>query len=85
VFGYARPLAVDMEWHVRAFANGMLESELEYPRNTIRHLLKPTYFSDGLLARLLSRHRIPFANGQDQFTYQTPWRTRQHENRIANI
>jgi hypothetical protein len=63
VFGYTRPLGAKMEWHVRAFANGSLESELELPRNTISHLLKPRYFSDGLLAQLLSRHRIPFANG----------------------
>jgi hypothetical protein len=39
LFGHGRPLAVDTEWHVRAFANGMLESELEYPRNTIKDTL----------------------------------------------
>lgn len=67
MFGYARPVGTNMEWHVRAFVDGTLESELEPPRNTIRHLLKPAYFSDFLLAQLLSRHRIPFTNGLNQF------------------
>ena len=74
MFGYARPLGTDMEWHVRAFVDGTLESELESPRNTISHLLKPRYFSDGLLAQLLSRHRIPFVNGLNPRADQyNPW------------
>jgi hypothetical protein len=74
VFGYARPYGAEMEWHVRAFANGTLESELESPRNTIGHLLKPLYLSDGLLAQLLSRHRIPFWNGLNTSTRRAhPW------------
>jgi hypothetical protein len=68
MFGYARPLGTDMEWHVRAFVDGTLESELESPRTTIRHLLNPVFFSDVLLAQLLSRHRIPFTNGPNPFT-----------------
>lgn len=72
VFGYARPFGTKMEWHVRAFVDETLESELESPRTTIGHLLNPVYFSDGLLAQLLSNHRIPFSNGVNSFTQRSP-------------
>jgi hypothetical protein len=64
VFGYIRRLRHDLEWHVRAYADGRLESELEPPRNTIRHLLVNPYQSDGMLALLLSQHQIPFSTPQ---------------------
>lgn len=61
VFGYIRRLGDNLEWHVRAFVDGGLESELEPPRTTIHHLLKRPYLTDRLLAQLLSRYRIPFS------------------------
>ena len=64
VFGYVRCVRYDLEWHVRAFADGRLESELEPPRSTIRHLLVSPYQSDGLLALHLSQHQIPFWTAQ---------------------
>jgi hypothetical protein len=64
VFGYIRRLRYDLEWHVRAYADGRLESELEPPRNTIRHLLVNPYQSDGMLAMLLSQYQIPFWTAQ---------------------
>lgn len=48
----------DLKWHVRAFADGRLESELEPPRTTIRHLLVWPSPHDGLLAQLLTRIRF---------------------------
>lgn len=63
VFGYARRVGNDLEWHVRAFVDGSLESELEPPRTTIYHLIRWPYLHDGLLAQLLGRHRIPFHQG----------------------
>jgi|GEM_PF-2121101 hypothetical protein len=60
VFGYIRRLRFDLEWHVRAYADGRLESELEPPRNTIRHLLVNPYQSDGMLALLLSNTKSHF-------------------------
>lgn len=61
VFGYARGLGDDLEWHVRAFVDGSLESELELPRTTIQHLLQTPFQHDGLLEHLLRRYRIPFS------------------------
>ena len=65
VFGYARMLSENLEWHVRAFIDGTLESEVELPRTTIHHLLHYPYLHDGLLAQLLSRHRIPYSLKSD--------------------
>ncbi len=60
IFGYVRRVQYDLEWHIRAFADGRLESELEPPRTTINHLLVTPRPSDDILAQLLSRHRISF-------------------------
>ncbi|HUK28673.1 MAG TPA: hypothetical protein VLV31_09630 [Candidatus Acidoferrales bacterium] len=64
VFGYVRRIRYDLEWHVRAFADGRLESEVESPRTTIRHLLSPSYQHDDLLAKLLYKHGIQFTTPQ---------------------
>ncbi len=69
VFGYVRRLREDLEWHVRAFADGRLESELEFPRISIPHPLVVPYASDGLLAQLLSRNRIPFSSAWQSQPY----------------
>jgi hypothetical protein len=66
VFGYARRLGSNLEWHVRAFVDGSLESELEPPRTTIYHLTRQPYLHDGLLAQLLRKYRIPFHRKLDQ-------------------
>jgi hypothetical protein len=60
VFGYVRRIQESLEWHIRAFEDGRLESELEPPRTTIRHLLNNPFPADQPLAQLLQRHRIPF-------------------------
>jgi len=70
MFGYARRLGTNLEWHVRAFVDGTLESEVELPRTTIHHLLHRPYLHDGLLTQLLSHHRIPFSPQLDQFSGQ---------------
>jgi hypothetical protein len=61
VFGYVRLLRNDLEWHIRAFPDGTLESEIEPPRTTIKHLLITPIKHDGILAQFLNRHRIPFS------------------------
>lgn len=44
---------------IRNISDGTLESELKSSRNTIRHLLNPTCFSDDSLAQILSLEVIP--------------------------
>jgi hypothetical protein len=66
IFGYSRRLNGYLEWHVRAFVDGSLESELEPPRTTIHHLIRRPYLYDGLLMQLLQKHRIPFSFGNGQ-------------------
>jgi hypothetical protein len=67
IFGYARQIGANLEWHVRAFFDGSLESEVELPRTSIHHLINRPYLHDGILAQFLSRHRVPFT--------RTPYRT----------
>jgi len=60
-FGLARPLSSLLEWHVRGFADGMLDSEVEISRNWLQHLAaRPgSYFSP--LLGILDRIGIPFS------------------------
>ena len=60
-FGLARPLSNLLEWHVRAFADGMLESEVEISRNWLQHIAARSgpYYSP--LLRILDRNGIPFS------------------------
>jgi uncharacterized ParB-like nuclease family protein len=59
-FGLARPLTNLLEWHVRGFADGMLDSEVEISRNRIQHLTtRPGSYYLPLL-RILDRNAIPF-------------------------
>ena len=60
-FGLARPISSLLEWHVRGFTNGMLDSEVEISRNWLQHLAaRPgSYFSP--LLRILDRIGIPFS------------------------
>jgi uncharacterized ParB-like nuclease family protein len=59
-FGLSRPLSSLLEWHVRGFADGMLDSEVEISRNWLQHLAaRPgSYYSP--LLRILDRIGIPF-------------------------
>ena len=59
-FGLARPLSSLLEWHVRGFADGMLDSEVEISRNWLQHLAarSGSYYSP--LLRILDRIGIPF-------------------------
>jgi hypothetical protein len=63
IFGYVRRMSNDLEWHVRAFYDGTLESELELPRTSIHHLLRGPWLTDTPLAELLRRYGIPFSQG----------------------
>jgi hypothetical protein len=60
-FGVSRPLLSLLEWHVRGFADGMLDSEVEISRNWLQHLASRSgsYFSP--LLRILDRIGIPFS------------------------
>jgi hypothetical protein len=60
-FGLARHLSSLLEWHVRGFADGMLDSEVEISRDWLQHLAaRPgPYFSP--LLRILDRIGIPFS------------------------
>lgn len=60
-FGLARSLSSLLEWHVRGFANGMLDSEIEISRNWLQHLAarSGSYYSP--LLRILDRNGIPFS------------------------
>jgi uncharacterized ParB-like nuclease family protein len=59
-FGLSRHLSSLLEWHVRGFADGMLDSEVEISRNWLQHLAaRPgLYFSP--LLRILEGIGIPF-------------------------
>jgi len=60
-FGLSRALSGLLEWHVRGFADGMLDSEVEISRNRMQHLAaRPgSYYSP--LLRILDRIGIPFS------------------------
>jgi sulfiredoxin len=60
-FGLSRPLSSLLEWHVRGFADGMLDSEVEISRNWLQHLTarSGSYYSP--LLRILDRIGIPFS------------------------
>jgi uncharacterized ParB-like nuclease family protein len=59
-FGLSRHLSSLLEWHVRGFADGMLDSEVEISRNWLQHIAsRPgSYFSP--LLRILEGIGIPF-------------------------
>ena len=60
-FGLAKPLSSLLEWHVRGFADGMLDSEVEISRNWLQHLAaRPGAYFLPLLG-LLDRIGIPFS------------------------
>jgi sulfiredoxin len=60
-FGLSRPLSSLLEWHVRGFADGLLDSEVEISRNWLQHLIarSGSYYSP--LLRILDRIGIPFS------------------------
>jgi len=60
-FGLARPLSSLLEWHVRAFVDGMLDSEVEISRNWLQHIAarSGSYYSP--LLRILDRIGIPYS------------------------
>jgi hypothetical protein len=60
-FGLTRPLSDMLEWHIRGFADGTLDSEVEISRNWLQHLAaKPgSYYSP--LLRILDTIGIPFS------------------------
>lgn len=59
-FGVSRPLTSMLEWHVRGFADGTLDSEVEISRKRLEHLAaRPGSYYWPLL-RILKTHRIPF-------------------------
>lgn len=59
-FGLSKSLTGLLEWHVRGFADGALDSEVEISRQRFLHLLaRPGSYYRPLL-RILREHRIPF-------------------------
>ncbi len=60
-FGLSRPLSSLLEWHVRGFADGTLDSEVEISRNWLQHLSarSGSYYSP--LLGILDRIGIPFS------------------------
>ena len=62
-FGLSRPLTDMLEWHVRGFADGTLDSEVEISRMSFQHLLsRPGSYYSPLIA-ILRRHGIQFRFG----------------------
>lgn len=63
-FGLSKPLTSMLEWHVRGFADGTLDSEVEISRKRLQHLsAKPGSYYWPLLT-ILRTNGIPFyANG----------------------
>jgi hypothetical protein len=60
-FGLSRPLSSLLEWHVRGFADGMLDSEVEISRNLLQHLAaRPGPYYSPLL-RILDRIGLRFS------------------------
>ncbi|MFH0848656.1 MAG: ParB N-terminal domain-containing protein [archaeon] len=60
-FGLSRLLSNLLEWHVRGFLNGMLDSEVEISRNWLQHIAaKPGPYYSPLL-RILDMIGIPFS------------------------
>ena len=59
-FGLSRHVSSLLEWHVRGFADGMLDSEVEISRNWLQHLAarSGSYFLP--LLGILDRIGIPF-------------------------
>jgi len=62
-FGLSRQLTNLLEWHIRGFADGTLDSEVEISRNRLQHLAaRPgSYYSS--LVRILLRNGILFHAG----------------------
>ena len=60
-FGLARPLSSLLEWHVRGFVDGKLDSEVEISRNWLQHLAarSGSYYSP--LLKILDRIGIPYS------------------------
>jgi len=60
-FGLSKSLTNLLEWHVRGFADGALDSEVEISRKRLLHLAATpgSYYKP--LLRMLRQHRIPFA------------------------
>jgi len=59
-FGLSRPLTSILEWHVRGFADGALDSEVEISRERLEHLAaRPGSYYRPLLT-ILRSHSIPF-------------------------
>lgn len=59
-FGLSRPLTNVLEWHVRGFGDGTLDSEVEISRKRFQHLAaRPGSYYWPLLA-ILRKNSIPF-------------------------
>ena len=62
-FGVAKPVTSILEWHIRGFADGSLDSEVEISRKRLQHVAsRPGSYYLPLMA-ILRRNRIPFLLG----------------------
>jgi len=59
-FGLAKELDAPFEWHVRAFKDGRLESEIEISRRYIGHQSVPAKPFHGALIKILCEHGTQF-------------------------
>lgn len=59
-FGVAKPLTSILEWHIRGFRDGSLDSEVEISRKRLQHVAaRPGSYYLPFMA-ILRRSRIPF-------------------------
>jgi hypothetical protein len=70
VFGLVKDHGDRLQIHVRAFRNGVLESEVELSNRYIEHLWSPRRSAHNEIARILEKH------GLDTRTVNTEFRTR---------
>jgi len=62
-FGVARPLTSILEWHIRGFGDGSIDSEVEISRKRLQHVAsRPGSYYLPLMA-ILRKNNIPFLLG----------------------
>lgn len=60
VFGLAKELSLPLEWHIRGFRDGHLESEIEVSRRFIGHEFTPSKPFHNPLIKILHKYKVRF-------------------------
>ena len=60
MFGLAKELSAPLEWHIRGFRDGRIESEIEVSRRYIGHQSTPARPFHGPLIKILRKHGVQF-------------------------